>query len=41
MNDVSHLLQVKAKMETTRCVPEPFTADNKKDLHGSSLSIIL
>jgi hypothetical protein len=39
MNRVSLLLQVMAKVETTGCVPEPFTADNKKDLHGSSCSM--
>jgi hypothetical protein len=41
MNDVSQLLQVKAEMETSRCMSEPFTADNKKDLHGSSSLIII
>jgi hypothetical protein len=38
MNGVSLLMQVMAKMETTGCVPEPFAADNKKDLHGNSCS---
>jgi hypothetical protein len=41
MNDVSQVLQVKAEMETTRCMSEPLSADNKKDFHGSSGSIIL
>jgi hypothetical protein len=33
MNGMSLLLQVMTEMETPGCVPEPFTADNKKDLH--------
>jgi hypothetical protein len=41
MNGMSLLLQVMAKMETTGCVPKPFAADNKKDLHGSSCSKIM
>jgi hypothetical protein len=41
MNDVSQLLQIKAEMETTRCMSKPFTTDNKKDFHGSSGLIIL
>jgi hypothetical protein len=36
MNGVSLLLQVMAKMEAPGCMPEPLTADNKKDLHISS-----
>jgi hypothetical protein len=34
MNGMSLLLQVMTEMETPGCVPESFTADNKKDLHG-------
>ena len=37
MDGMSLLLQVMTKMETPGCVPEPLTADNKKDLHGRIL----
>jgi hypothetical protein len=36
MNDMSLALQVMTKMETPGGVPEPLSADNKKDLHGST-----
>jgi hypothetical protein len=39
MNGMSLVLQVMTEMETPGCVPEPLTADNKKDLHGTTCLI--
>jgi len=39
MDGMSLLLQVMTEMETPGCVPEPLTADNKKDLHGTTCLI--
>jgi hypothetical protein len=39
MNGMSLVLQVMTEMETPGCVPEPFTADDKKDLHGTTCLI--
>jgi hypothetical protein len=33
VDGVALLLHVMPEMETTGCMPEPLTADNKKDLH--------
>jgi hypothetical protein len=39
MNGMSLVLQVMTEMETPGGVPEPLTADNKKDLHGRTCLI--
>jgi hypothetical protein len=40
MDGMTLLLQVMTEMETPGCVPEPFTAYDKKDLHGFTCLVV-
>jgi hypothetical protein len=38
MNSMSLLLQVMAEVQAAGSMPQPFSADNKQDIHGNLLS---